>query len=304
MFARYEYKAGTTLANLIADVTAILTGTTDKATLSADCVQATTEIISTVAAGWVMHDAAAGTNKVCLKALNIDGGTYKYMTLDFNTANQLMILSYESWNASTHVGTNVTYTDSTNSLAIGISSGGTVFIFGSGRYALISTVSSTFVWSNLVGVIEYTRDDPWNTVANGYPAYGLFRANALAGCNPASGYSNLFNPPRTKDLTVDRLSGGAGLGYNTKLILSNYGPFYLTKLMDANGAAYIPLLTIQVSIQGGLPVTREVGMLGGSLLGIYLTVSGLGVSGDEVTYNSAQYFIHKQSGAAIALPKF
>ena len=305
MFARYDYKAGTTLANLIADVAAILTGTTDKATLSADCVQASTEIISTVAAGWVMHDAAAGANKICLKSLNVDGGTYKYMTLDFNTANQITVLGYESWNASTHVGVNPTYYSGTNGyFAISISSGGTLFIFGSARYALLCGVSSTFVWSQLVGLVEYTRDDPWNTVANGYPAYGLFSSTALSNCSPSNNSNNLFNPPRVKDTSGDKTGLNSGLGYSNKMMLAMYTTYYITQLMDVNGVAYYPLLTLRVSIAGVSVLTRTTGMLGGTLLGIYITVFNIGSNGDEVTYNSAQYFIHKIPGAALALPKF
>jgi site-specific DNA-methyltransferase (adenine-specific) len=61
MFTRYTYKStasGGTLANVVADVCAILCGETNPANLSSACVPASTEILATTPAGWT--NAAGG----------------------------------------------------------------------------------------------------------------------------------------------------------------------------------------------------------------------------------------------------
>lgn len=52
MFAKYQYRGGATEKNIYEDIKKILTGTTDKNTLSADCVTGDTDILATVPAGW------------------------------------------------------------------------------------------------------------------------------------------------------------------------------------------------------------------------------------------------------------
>lgn len=60
MYAKYNYTAGTTLLNVISDITAILTGETVVANLSVGCDDANTEILTPYAvAGWSMFDPMA-----------------------------------------------------------------------------------------------------------------------------------------------------------------------------------------------------------------------------------------------------
>ncbi|MDD5150395.1 MAG: hypothetical protein PHC28_07900 [Flavobacterium sp.] len=58
MFSKYTYKPSSTLANVYADIIAIITGETNVANLSASCDQPNTSILNTTASGWV----ANGTN--------------------------------------------------------------------------------------------------------------------------------------------------------------------------------------------------------------------------------------------------
>lgn len=118
MFAHYAYIAGATAANIAADVVAILTGTTDPATLSASCDKPGTLVNTTYnVAGWAMHDNAASATAVVLKAACLDKPTlYKYLHIDWGTAGYLLFNVYETWNAVTHAGTIPNYATTTSSV--------------------------------------------------------------------------------------------------------------------------------------------------------------------------------------------
>lgn len=66
MFAVYAYSNSATLANIIKDIGDILTGTTNKANLSAGCAQADTSIATDyTVAGWTMWDNTANDAAAC-----------------------------------------------------------------------------------------------------------------------------------------------------------------------------------------------------------------------------------------------
>jgi hypothetical protein len=116
MFAKYVYNAGTQ-ANFLSDIVALMTGESNKNNLSSMCNKDTTTITSTLAAGWTVHDASAGTNKVCVKALlpnSVD--TYKYVVIDTNNATYCRFLVYETWDNSAHTGTNLLYASNTETV--------------------------------------------------------------------------------------------------------------------------------------------------------------------------------------------
>lgn len=81
---QFDYSTGTTVAEIFAALNAEITN----------------------GHGWEVHDQLAGANAVCYRALNKDGTTYKHVVLDLNTSNRLKTNGYESWNSTTHVGTN------------------------------------------------------------------------------------------------------------------------------------------------------------------------------------------------------
>lgn len=77
----------------------------------ADIMAAVETVLTTAPGGWTVHDASAGTNAKCYKELQKDGTSYTYMVLDWNTTIStgiagLCIRLYETWNETTHAGTN------------------------------------------------------------------------------------------------------------------------------------------------------------------------------------------------------
>jgi len=141
MFTKYVYLAGITQADMMNDIVLLLTGTTDKALLSASCDQANTEILTTYApAGWTLHDAAAGTNaKVIKAACDGDAAQFKYVKISTAVAGQIFTGLWHDWNATSHVGTNLSANSETSGYGQRYSTtlAGTVYISASERQITI-----------------------------------------------------------------------------------------------------------------------------------------------------------------------
>lgn len=137
MYANYTVLATATAAQVLADIVAILTGTTNPNLLSASCDKPNTQILTTYnPAGWVVHDAAAGTNRQVLKApCAHDASIYKYLIVDTNTAGALVVGTCQAWDAAAHTGTTVTLTGSNTRLFL--TTAGIIRIAASARYAYI-----------------------------------------------------------------------------------------------------------------------------------------------------------------------
>jgi len=262
MFARYNYSAGATVANIKNDIVAILTGTTDKNTLSASCDKTNTYIYNTYTnAEWILHDAAAGTNQVVLKGARFDDPTrYEYAMLDFNTvASKFGVKLYETWNETTHTGTNVSYAfgsstgQTTYYQRINTTSGGSVIIYANkGRCILFQGNTSTGYGDDSnkawVGCMQRSRLSPWDTVAAGYPlsviASGALFATSLVlplcrTKNPLGGdytgsSSVLGIVWRGNRGTVVPPVGSSSAGYNSAVY----------KVPDGAGGFYAPLTNI------------------------------------------------------------
>jgi hypothetical protein len=211
MYAQYVYKAGSTKANVLADIVALLTGTTNKALLSADCVQVNTEILTTESvAGWTLHDGAAGTNRVILSAPCEDAVFTKYVGIDINTDGNFKFGGASTWDAVAHTGTKcivinndpVAFSGFINVTHFSLAAGGTIFIQASVRHLFIYCRIAA---ANCVGflVTEFSREGI-NTTDTTYPNWFIIEAASGGGgwrpfckspvsageANSANGYMN------------------------------------------------------------------------------------------------------------------
>jgi len=259
MFARYNYSAGATLANIKADIVAILTGTTDKATLSASCDQANTYIYNTYTnAEWILHDNAAGTNKVVLKGARFDDPTsYEYLMLDFYSVEDGLVINlYETWNSTSHIGTNASIHFGASDYAyfqrIAPTAGGSMIIYANkGRCALFQCNTASGIGDDTykawLGCFQRSRKSPWDTVAAGYPISHI-----------CCGY--MFGAPMFLPHCRGKNASGADYtGTNALTSISWYGNRYATypitsttggqhsavfKIPDGAGGYYAPLTNI------------------------------------------------------------
>ncbi len=289
MYASYYYSAGSTAANILADVVAILTGETNKANLSANCDQTNTSISAAVTvAGWSVYDASAGTNAQCLRAAVADNASqYKYMVIDTNSAGYIMTKIYEDWNSTAHTGTNLAYGSNTNGSVprVNVSLGGRIEIYANVRCCLMYSYQNN-LWGNASyshwsGVVERTRLSPWDTVANGYPPF-MFINNLGSGAYEPR-YVNITGA----DVTTSTAS--IWLGTSISHPANSFMPPHpnTTVVIDADknlGHAMYPLMSSNMTN----------GHWGGkisSLIDVYLTTHGYGATYDTLLCGTDEYII-------------
>ena len=302
MYAVYKYLNGATQANVLADLVAILTGTTDVQTLSSSCDKASSLITTALTpAGWAVHDAAVPTaNTMVLKAPIADNPSqFKYMWLSTNISGYFENRLYEGWNATAHSGTNMAYNDSSyNSYSqrvnFAFASGGFLYISASNRHMLIHSMSSgSTIGSASVtgpsGCVEYTRWSPWDTVSNGYLPVGSINSGGLQlGGN--------IYLPRIRTTSGTDSTTMYGYTYALTSTLPN------SKISDASGSLIIPLVPIIVSGSGG-----NGWFLGGNiseLANIWHGPTSYGSMLDEFSLGTGTtYVIFSSSSYRIAIPK-
>lgn len=290
MYAVYNYQAGSTAANISADLIKILTGETNKANLSANCVQANTSILSTVPAGWTVWDAAAGTNAQCIRALNQDGTTYKYYTLQAANGTTIGGTVSEAWNAATHTGTNTT----TQSTCTWDSSGGGYFyIYATSKNIVIMPwITTGYINGNGLSVFEVSRD----TIPATYPCHYMVNSFASMGqSNNTSGIiSRIKNQSTTGDTTnhlstvyITAITSGLGTAGGTGMPGSSTSTF-----RDASENVNLALYRVGVSTQA---------MLAGQVYDILCTGSTAASNLDEIIYSGTNYVCMKGTSTTMLL---
>jgi hypothetical protein len=145
--------------------------------------------------GWILHDASpggTGTAK-CFKALNKDGTTYKFVILRL-ISGTLSTEVYETWNAATHTGTNLTaYSNGYgtyiqwlgfSTLAMPVR----LFLFINPRWLAVHSVwPFTGARSYFNGCFEFSRDNAGDTVSANYPCFCFFHSDVPRGLPRDSG---------------------------------------------------------------------------------------------------------------------
>ena len=205
MKAKLVYSAGATAAQVYEAIKLIVTGTTDVNALPAGIDKVNTTIsIAIAAAGWSLFDDATGTNnQFVIRALQVDGTTYKYAKLTIGSSS-LDLLGMEGWDATANTATNAT--NAVTGQPLNLTSGGTLHIFASARYLLFaSEIGASWGNSNsITGLCEYSARPP--TSASGFPRF------AVANFNPSTS-NPVFYSPRTVNNTNTTLTGSSAGTY-------------------------------------------------------------------------------------------
>lgn len=298
MYAVYNYKAGSSVTNLINDLVKLATGETNKANLSADCVQANTTIISTVAAGWTVHDADAGANSQVIKCLQADGTTMKYFRLTGVSNTSYRGTAYESWNATSHTGTNPT--GDTNGFMIGdwdTVNGGYFYIYVSPR-TIFMRPYHTAAWKGPGSFIclEYTKE----SVFAGYPSYIVSASNYNYTSSPVAGGVYWLGPRiKMPNTTGDYATGTNGhmthaVGVSTGASLSATESPYCR---DSSEAIYV--VTYKLEVRHTPATYTQIGVHRCGEVYDILGMSGvLGANLDEITISGKTYVLHCVAGGA------
>jgi len=291
MYASYFYSAGATAANVLADIGALLTGTTDKATLSASCNQSSTSIDASVyTAAWTLHDASAGTNAKCYKREYPDDATkFAYLVVDTNTSGKVLMKVYETWNAGTHAGTNLCYySDQTGGCPqVSLAAGGQIDIYCNNYCVLmVSLFGATYGSSSQLGwtgLFFRTRNSAWDTVANGYPPFAWV-------------WSYASNAPYCYAPRTLSAAGADITGANAPMNLCTiFGQGLIAPSLTVPAAADKTLKHLLIPFFFSYYST---GNLGGDVsqnADVYITSASLGTNFDEFEIGSNRYVIWSSS---------
>lgn len=245
MYATYVYAAGATRANVLSDVTAILTGETNKTNLSAACVQASTSIVSTIASGWTVHDSSPATDSIVIKAPHSDeGSVYKLAYLNISDT-RLKVDMCISWDEVAHTGVKSAASIGQD---ISVTSGGTVFIYASARFfALYSEYYSSGVkysgattYGGPSGIFEMSRIAPWLTVGSGYSKSVVIMSFGYQCYDKSGGaFGKVKNPSNSDDISfMGATAYFPGFAPNT--ISSNLTGGPSAKIRNSSGGIVIP----------------------------------------------------------------
>ncbi|MBF0182523.1 MAG: hypothetical protein HQM03_21105 [Magnetococcales bacterium] len=302
MNSKYSYLAGATAANILSDLVAILTGETNVNALSASCNKSFTTIESITAAGWTLHDAAAGTNAKCLKApLADDPATFKYVVLDTNTAGYVITKVYETWNASTHAGTNLAFNSDVVGYQQRVSTtvAGSIYLFATARFMLLASLYSG-LWGSSTnagpsGCFERTRAGAWDTVTAGWPpfyfcAFGDLASTSLGAWSPRI----MTRAQATLTGTNASFTGQAGPMGSVSAMFTALASVD-QKIPDEMGGSQIPMFTIT-----WISITNMPGPYGemSSICDIWAIPAGVAANLDIIKKGGVDYLTLQANNAS------
>src|SRR5574343_619720 len=98
MYAKLQISGTATAAQVVTDIVAVLTGTTDVNALSAQIVKANSQIISTDPAGWTLVGDYLTTGKVLSAPVADNAAQYKYVAI-FTSGTSVAYQLGEGYNA-------------------------------------------------------------------------------------------------------------------------------------------------------------------------------------------------------------
>lgn len=241
--------------------------------------------------GWDLYDASAGTNARCYRALNADGVSYKYMVIDANSANYIMTKVYESWNATTHVGTNLAFNSDNTTYAqqLTLANSGYLYVFATVRWcALLSKKNDGTLGSAtgnaFCGCFEISRDNSDETPGQ-YPIYAWMNGYGMTGGIADGTYPRCFALPKnrqagtadtaSRDNSVTTLSGQT---LNSSITLTTRLPNTTNPWSTNNNNFVFTPFAVQTNQASAANFNVR-----GRFYGLKLLASGLGTPFDLIT---------------------
>lgn len=150
--------------------------------------------------GWSQLDVSNQYYRV-YNSTNLDGTTSKIIAIQIDPANfRIYTTSWESWNATTHVGTNEVYTWNRTGMMGYALSNCDVIVMASSRWCVLQTFirNQASCWS---GVFELMREPNEDTASAGYPCW-CWTSSALVFTCPTA------YPTVAPTVSVPRTRGG------------------------------------------------------------------------------------------------
>lgn len=321
MYAKLQISSTATAAQVVTDIVAVLTGTTDVNELSAQIVKANSQIISTDPAGWTLVGDYLTTGKVLSAPVADNASQYKYVAI-FTSGTSVAYQLGEGYNAG---GKTLTTATASHGQISNYANNAVAFPHGYMTFDLYITASARHIGfhtlinsggnyyaGDLGGVFECTRKDIWNTSSSGFlPAV---QTNATYGLiqHGSSHASNQF---------------ASGMGLNTTRYIADSGaaptvisagksamtlPWYSGIPSDTD-TTIITLGACGMNAMGSSMVTNSTGskvhglipfghgrcshrFIGGEIspvCNIFITTTSFGAAYDTITVSGTTYEIWK-----------
>lgn len=331
MYAKLQISGTATAAQVVTDIVAVLTGTTDVNELSAQIVKANSQIISTDPAGWTLVGDYLATGKVLSAPVADNASQYKYVAI-FTSGSSVAYQLGEGYNAG---GKTLTTATVSHGLISNYASNAVTFPHGQTTFDLYITASARHIGfhtlvnsggnyypGDLGGVFECTRKDIWNTSSSGFlPAvqtnsnYGLIAHGTNTAQNhfQTGGAYGLNTTRYMTDNTVTPTIVSAGKSAMTL-------PWYSGTPND-NDTSITVMTTCGMNGTGSSMVTNATGskvhglipfghgrcahrFIGGEIspvCNIFITTFLFGAAYDTITVSGVTYEIWKLYGSNCAL---
>lgn len=219
----------------------------------------------------------------CIRALNNDNASYKYVFLDVSLDN-VVLKTAEAFGVNSLTNAAYQSEEAAYGQPLDLINGGLLLIFATKNYiVLLGYQPFSATWGSLTGnsftaVMEYSRDDGWNTSANNYTTH----ASVLGGLG------TFYTPKLKSSPSIDVY------GSNAALTLFQANPFP-KQVLNASDIA-TPLST-EARISNFS--TLIYGVLGGLLSGgVRQGTGGYGSNGDEVQIGSLNYKVMAAASSA------
>lgn len=272
MLAKYVSLSTATWAQIQADLIALACGGSI-AGLSAGCDKANSAILAnSEPAGWTLYDAAGPNSSKVITAKDMANND-KFVALYQPTATSLSIMSFDTYNSSTHTGTNMTGTNS-NPLNYSAGNAQTFYVYATARNVVF--INNTA--SALIGSFEFTREAPFMN-SNLYPAHALM-------CY--WGYATGLAIPRIKNMSA---VGDTLAQYNCAGMYSIGGNSFGSAYRDATDSLVYPSFDVYAVLNAtynNLPL--------GKLYDVLMSSNNLGNFMDTVVIDGVTYFIIPNAG--------
>jgi hypothetical protein len=262
--------------------------------------------ITTTSAGSGTHTLWCGHQFVLKGVVADDPTTYKYALLDFFGAGFLNLFDYESWNNTTHVGTNlaVLAASTTFNQRITVGTAASFAVSSKSSHIQIQSIVAAGIGSSTANEFaflwERSRLSPWDTVANAYPPSLCGSSGAFVGGGNGNNSAGKINTPRYKNPNGGDFTGAgnplvylSGDGWQGDVVGSLGTNSMYKKVPDGVGGFYTPLNEIKCRYALNA-------FLGGSVSAIcdVWTTVAYPNNLDQVTANGKAYILWQISNAA------
>lgn len=257
MYCLYKMQSSTNAQQVLNDVVGILTGSiTDVSQCSASCNKSASSILSTTPVDWELYDSAAGAaisgvQSVVIRSQWSDSETnFKHLMVGpSNDGLGIGFIGYENWNPVAHTGSTKMKIDQDAAGSVSNIFGqaaGAISISQAGGHLIISASKSHIFVASYTGSLalgsgishswfmlsEYTRDDPWNTVANGYPSWVIVGANSLTNLSSSTYFyaqssclPRVYNTETSQDMQSVYSQTQAGTTNNNAFYITPYSVY-------------------------------------------------------------------------------